>query len=223
MLSMPRPLNAARLRISRFRPSRAEARRSRPCGQGLVHLVQHAPRVEGDLIAHDGAQPLRRVQRRAQRARGGLVLHEGHDAALAQRAAAVSVAQDERGLHLGLHGEGFGQRRRARATPPTCRRGGRGSRAGAARCPRRARRSGRARRDCRRRGSKARVPPRVSSIGAPAGRSSVTGLTGPSESTQVSLLPPPRCMETTRESRELATRVRPPGIAWYSPSSLAVR
>ena len=61
---------------------------------------------------------------------------------------------------------------------------------------RRARRSGRARTGCRRRGSAGRSPRAQRAIGDPAGASSVTGLTGPSESTQVSLLPPPRCIET---------------------------
>ena len=36
--------------------------------------------------------------------------------------------------------------------------------------------------------------------------------TGALESTQVSLLPPPRCMESTRESGPLATLVSPPGM-----------
>ena len=41
-------------------------------------------------------------------------------------------------------------------------------------------------------------------------------LTGPSERTQVSLLPPPFCIETTERSAEAATRVRPPGMTTHS-------
>ena len=36
--------------------------------------------------------------------------------------------------------------------------------------------------------------------------------TGPADITQVSFEPPPRCIDTTRTSALLATRVRPPGI-----------
>ena len=46
----------------------------------------------------------------------------------------------------------------------------------------------------------------------PAGASSDTVLTGPSDSTHVSLLPPPRCIDTTGTSLAPATRVNPPGI-----------
>ena len=49
-------------------------------------------------------------------------------------------------------------------------------------------------------------------IGDAGGASSVTALTGPSDSTQVSLLPPPRCIDTIGTSRALDTRVSPPGI-----------
>ena len=40
-------------------------------------------------------------------------------------------------------------------------------------------------------------------------------LTGPGESTQVSLEAPPRCIDTTRTDGLAATRARPPGITEY--------
>src|SRR5439155_17992625 len=52
-------------------------------------------------------------------------------------------------------------------------------------------------------------------MGEPAGLSSDAPTAGPSASTQVSLLPPPRRIDTTETSRALDTRVRPPGIAAY--------
>ena len=55
----------------------------------------------------------------------------------------------------------------------------------------------------------------------PGGASSVTGLTGPSDSTQVSLLPPPRCIDTIGTSCVLETRVSPPGITAYESPAAA--
>ena len=47
----------------------------------------------------------------------------------------------------------------------------------------------------------------------PAGRKSESELGKPLASTHVSLLPPPRCIDTTSEFFELETRVSPPGSA----------
>ena len=46
-------------------------------------------------------------------------------------------------------------------------------------------------------------------------------LTGPDDSTQVSLLPPPFAVVTTKVSAEEATRVSPPGITVKVPSEAA--
>ncbi len=43
-------------------------------------------------------------------------------------------------------------------------------------------------------------------------------LTGPSVNTHVSLLPPPRCIDTIIVSEEALTRLRPPGIMTYESS-----
>ncbi len=55
-------------------------------------------------------------------------------------------------------------------------------------------------------------PVRTRSCGPISRFSRLKVLTGPVESTQVSLLEPPRCMEMTRASGPVAARVRPPGI-----------
>ena len=49
-------------------------------------------------------------------------------------------------------------------------------------------------------------------MGPPGDGKRLKGLTGPADRTQVSLLPPPCCMETTSESGPAAVRVSPPGI-----------
>ena len=92
---------------------------------------------------------------------------------------------------------------------------GRGSRAAAASCTRSARRSGPSRTDSRRasragpgepRAGGARVDPRD-------GRGRFLGrLRSESQSTQMSLLPPPRCMETISACASEAKRARPPGM-----------
>ena len=55
-------------------------------------------------------------------------------------------------------------------------------------------------------------PVRTRSCGPVWRLSRLKVLTGPAESTQVSLLEPPRCIEITRASVPVAARVRPPGI-----------
>ena len=54
---------------------------------------------------------------------------------------------------------------------------------------------------------------RTRSFGPIAVRSRLKVLTGALESTQLSLLLPPRCVDSTRVSGPVATRARPPGMA----------
>ena len=56
------------------------------------------------------------------------------------------------------------------------------------------------------------LPPRLSSTGCDAGASRRHLVDRAVAETQVSLLPPPFCSETTSESAEPVTRVSPPGI-----------
>ena len=64
------------------------------------------------------------------------------------------------------------------------------------------------------------VATRATLTGCPVGVSNDIDETGASDMTQVSLLPPPLCIETTGFSAELETRVSPPGIA-MNPSAVA--
>ena len=63
--------------------------------------------------------------------------------------------------------------------------------------------------------------PRFNSTGKSRGRCKLNVSTGPSERTQVSLLPPPRCMETTGVSIDGETRASPPGITTQESPSAA--
>jgi hypothetical protein len=53
---------------------------------------------------------------------------------------------------------------------------------------------------------------RLTSNGCAGGRSKLNSGAGPSPSSQVSLLPPPRCIETTMLLSDAEMRLSPPGI-----------
>ena len=100
---------------------------------------------------------------------------------------------------------------RATSLEPDCSVAGSGFPGAGARSPRRARRSGPARTGYRRPGWAGRRRRGESATGWTVAGSRLNVLTGSSERTHVSLLPPPFCIETTRVSAEAASRVKPAG------------
>ena len=191
MLSMTTPPSAASRMITRSSPVASVPSVLPPLdalgvhlGQLLLQRRQDAPGVGRDAIAHDAADPVGRLDRRAQRARvvgreqrvQQLALDRPHELRIGRR----DRARRRRRASAGAAPPAAGRARpRARDRRRAARPGARSPCAPAARWRRRARSSGRARTGCRPRGSADRRRRARARPGGSARGSRLNVLTGP--------------------------------------------
>ena len=180
-----------------------------------VQAAEDPPHVGREPVADLPGDPVQAVDRRGQAARRGRSSKMTENSSASGAASrAVGPVAEEPGLGLGLVGQGPEQRGEL-GDLDQARLLGQPDEDPAEQADDaldRARRSGRASTGRRRPGSGRSPPPRLSSTGWTVAGSRLNVLTGPSERTQVSLLPPPFCIETTSVSADAAIRVRPPGM-----------
>ena len=163
----------------------------------LPQLVEDAPRVDREAVADVRGDAPQLLERLAQARAGTLLEQRGRAARCSSVAGRHRMREGSpaaaRARRVTRSSAGALRRRpRSHPRPPVARR----RCATGAPSARRARRSARARTGCPRRGSAdRRIAARAGSL-IVGGASSDIGLTGPSVSTHVSLLPPPRCIET---------------------------
>ena len=196
----------------------AERLRRRRCarlGQLLLQRRQRPPGVGREAIAHERADPIDRLRSPSAASLGArrrTARRSSSRSESARRTGAIGRRHRGRRRHAGLRAQRRHQRhqsareRRVARDRPGARRS---PCAPAARSPRPARHSAPARRSCRPRGSGRSPPPRDSATGWAGGGSRRELLTGPSLTTQVSLLP----RAALHRDVALGRRCRPPAPA----------